>query len=479
MPATGEVVRKKSMHESAKKVLIVAYFFPPVGGIASAGSQRAAKFSKYLSRYGWRPVVLTIREDAYEDYYDVDPSLLAKLPSDLAVIRTPVIRLFSRLLDFRSGLKGAFNREAQGMADQEESSAQQLETPGAADDSAAQSRVGLQAFKDAISDLFEIPDGQAGWVIPAVRQGLETIRREEIRAIMATGKPWSALVVGAILSRLTGKPLLSDFRDPWMTNPYRQPGSAVKNFAESKLERMVVRRSSKVIANTDELRDEFLSRFPSQSNEKFVSLYNGFDPADFADVVDQSPPQDGVFRILHAGFLYGLRDPRTFLEGLSLAIRRGHIDGRRVELTLFGSIELDYGLPDILRELGLEGVVLAPGQVPFEQVSLALSASDLLLILQPGTKTQVPSKLFEYLAFGKPILAVTPPDGASGRLVSEGGFGQVASSDDTEEIARALALLYRQWVESPRLEDVHSEHRQRFNIERITGRLADLLDSAC
>ena len=40
-----------------KKVLIIAYYWPPAGG---AGVQRVLKFAKYLPKFGWEPVILTV-----------------------------------------------------------------------------------------------------------------------------------------------------------------------------------------------------------------------------------------------------------------------------------------------------------------------------------------------------------------------------------------------------------------------------------
>ena len=54
-----------------RRVLVVAYYFPPMG---LSGVQRVAKFVKYLPRYGWQPEVLTVEPGAYFAY---DESLMA------------------------------------------------------------------------------------------------------------------------------------------------------------------------------------------------------------------------------------------------------------------------------------------------------------------------------------------------------------------------------------------------------------------
>jgi hypothetical protein len=56
-----------------KKVLIIAYYFPPMGG---SGVQRPVKFAKYLQRFGWDPIVVAPDPDIYHTF---DDSLLQEL----------------------------------------------------------------------------------------------------------------------------------------------------------------------------------------------------------------------------------------------------------------------------------------------------------------------------------------------------------------------------------------------------------------
>ncbi len=65
-----------------KRVVYVAYFFPPTGG---AGVQRSVKFVRYLPSHGWETTVVTVRDSRY---WMRDPSLLQEIPSEVTVIRT-------------------------------------------------------------------------------------------------------------------------------------------------------------------------------------------------------------------------------------------------------------------------------------------------------------------------------------------------------------------------------------------------------
>ena len=55
------------------------------------------------------------------------------------------------------------------------------------------------------------------------------------------------------------------------------------------------------------------------------------------------------------------------------------------------------------------------------------------------------AKVFEYLAAGRPILAVVPPDGQAAELVRETGAGVVVAPGDVEGIAAALRDLEARW----------------------------------
>ncbi|HXR10436.1 MAG TPA: hypothetical protein VN792_06645, partial [Candidatus Acidoferrales bacterium] len=66
-----------------KRVLIVAYHFPPIAG--SSGVLRALKLCRYLPENGWQPTVLAPNPRAYER---TDSSQLSDIPPGVHVLRT-------------------------------------------------------------------------------------------------------------------------------------------------------------------------------------------------------------------------------------------------------------------------------------------------------------------------------------------------------------------------------------------------------
>src|SRR5215510_2331328 len=95
------MTNKRYSSKPQKNVLMISYFFPPVGGIGIAGTQRVIKFLAGMQGSDWHPVVLTVRPDYYEHYFEKDNSYLLKIPSDVSVVRTRVFRTLERLLLWR------------------------------------------------------------------------------------------------------------------------------------------------------------------------------------------------------------------------------------------------------------------------------------------------------------------------------------------------------------------------------------------
>lgn len=112
------------------------------------------------------------------------------------------------------------------------------------------------------------------------------------------------------------------------------------------------------------------------------------------------PPLAGPLRCVFAGSLYpALRTPHFALELFQALNEPG------VELAFLGGGWQNYP-PGLLApyQKALGGRLTVAGPVPPAEAARALAGADVLVSLGNGVENQVPSKLFEYLAAGKPIL---------------------------------------------------------------------------
>ncbi len=445
------------------KVLFIAYFFPPVDGGGIPGAMRILKFLRHLDIDSY---VLTQNEKSVSR---ADDSIRSDLPTS-RIVRAGTVDPFGFLLKLQYKIKQILRSRKQTAA------VSDMEPQKAifADNTASTKKSGLGQFKDFIYHLNYFPDQASCWILPAFWQGRKVISDREIDVIFATGSPWSSLVLGYLLSKVSRKPLIVDFRDPWINNPFHQTKGEMLDKWAQKLERRIIEHSSCVTLNTEPLRDEFVSRYPEFNSEKFMVLPNGFDNINSDVVYSYDDTAPGLV-IRHAGFLYGPRDPSVLLEAINSVnnyVKQVGIK-RRWVFEQIGSVNLSFNLSTKFKSMLDDGSFRILEQLPFDHCQHLLASADLLVNVQPGTKTQVPSKIYDYLAVGRPILNITPTNGALGQMAIKYNLGECFDFADRDGLYNYLLerISSTDWVNS----EVYSE-KEQFSIKRVTQKLQELFE---
>ncbi len=446
---------------------MIAYFFPPC---SASGVYRTVRFMKFLPDYEWYPIILTIKPDQYEAYFPLDLALTEQISPGQTIVRTSAFRWLDALLKLRQHIRVAKCAS--------HSLKQQI------DNSPKHSR--WQRVKDSITGALSTPDEQIGWLLPALWRGMGIIRKQEVDAVYSTASPWTAHLIGYWLSRLTGTPWIADFRDPWTQNPFRAETSKLKESLEAFMEKCVVSRADIVIANTSTLREDFVRRYSFLNSDKFVTITNGFDPdenepfrqsqRDEFDTPTATQSKDStVFTLTHTGSLYGQRDPRPFFVAIEQLLMEGSIPMERLCINLVGESQdmVSRFLTD--HPLVEKAVRLIP-QVSHQKCLEYLVNSDLLLVIQPNTTLQIPGKLFEYIQVQKPILALTPSEGATARLITSDGIGASVDATDVVGIKKQVLLYYQMFLCGSLRTNHPSDIYRKYSMRQLTKQLANLLD---
>ncbi|MBT1450644.1 hypothetical protein KJ365_07085 [Glaciecola sp. XM2] len=454
-----------------QKILFISYFYPPVAGQGLPGTNRSVKFIRNIERL--EKVVLTVKPEDYVDYVSLDyPS---PLPINNEVIyRTSTFDIFKFLLS----VKNVFKSRQKIAGDTQHKDSTRLNE--GSNNKTSQNKSIYQKGKDLISDVLRYPDLESAWIIPAFRKGRAILKKERIDFIFATGKPWSSLIIALLLKGEDTK-LIIDFRDPWVGNPFDSKDSLIRRKLDPFFEKKVVHAADFVFLNTEHLREEFVARYPNKNSNQFVTVTNGFDSSELAEhlnfdtkSLDKAYSEDTLV-VSHAGLLYGLRDPSSVLEALSNGIKEYDSNVMdKVMLQQIGGFSLGYDLDKKVRDLGVVGKFKNLGSVPYDKCLQLLSASDILLIIQPETKTQIPSKLYEYIYLDKPILTIAPLDGALGQLVKRYSFGDIFSPEDIESISKYLFEKAKEKQELGYLK-CNYQHKSQFDIKNISKKIEHLL----
>jgi glycosyltransferase involved in cell wall biosynthesis len=437
-------------------ILVVAYLFPPD---AASGSHRTLYFSNQWAKAGDRVTVITVREDCYDSAVQLDRGLLAQVDPAITVVRVAAKRPLQALLALRDALR----RRLRGRHD--------AATAGGipAEAKAARSTGKFQLIKDTVTDLLSLPDVHIGWVPEAVRQASRTIRTNTIDCIYASGGPWSGLLAALRIHRRSGIPLVLDFRDPWVSNPnmsYRSPAS---RWFQKRMEARCINAARVVIANTEELRQDFIRRYPNIDPARFITIPNGFE-----EVSPSEEVETGTFRLVHAGALYQSRNPGQLLQAVRELVADGVIAAQEFRVQLIGELAMAESVPEMDPGSGaFRGVLeIVPWVAHDEALRLQKRASALILI-QPGYPLQVPRKLYEYVSLMRPVLAITEENSATARVVRELNTGLVVANDK-EEIKSAIVELYRRW-RSGEPTRINSEALNSYLIRNLARRVRNIM----
>lgn len=462
-----------------KKVLFVAYYFPPV---AATGAMRPLGFCRYLEEYGWRPWVLTTSPCAAYPPHPIDEQLLAKLPGDVKVEVVPYIDPLEQILTLRnyirsrlSGLSAVQDGGSKKQISQVESKLSTLQKMGT-----------MASIKQFVLDwIFLFPDRQRAWIPPVLRH-FDYLRRDEYPdAVFATGGPWTSLIVGQLLAKRFGVPFIADFRDPWASNAHLHFTSHYLLNKSTKLERSVCASAACVIANTEELRSKFVSDYP-ELKDKCVAITNGCHRQDFEilakDPLPENMPiapsesrhQQGI-ELCHFGTVYLMRTPSALLRAVVDLLREGKICSQQLRLRFVGMWEVgNDGTEDLAQELEKHAVLKRDPPVSHQQCLREMVKADALLILQPSSTLQIPGKIYEYIATGRPLLVIGD-QGATENLVESQGLGRFCRND----VCTIKDLLLRIVNGSVKLHRPPNSAVGRFDYHALTGKLVSVLNSAC
>jgi glycosyltransferase involved in cell wall biosynthesis len=436
------------------RVLMIAHHFPPAGG---SGSNRALAFARYLPECGWQPVVLTPGE-AWA--MNRDDRLVGEVPADVRVIRTrsweprhPPLPLGEAARSASEGALSAANGRSRTAP------------------SPQPSLRGRGSLRSHLGHLKRFPDAHLGWLPFA----LGAARRVSFDVAYSSSGPFTSHLVGLALKRLTGRAWVAELRDGWYRwNRAIFPDYPVwRDRLERRLEALALQSSDRVVLVTDRMAAAFRCQYPDLPPEYFAVVPNGFDPAQFATTGEPGPEHPG-WNVVHAGALYYGRSLATFLEAVARVAAADANFAHAFRLTLIGT--LDASARAELSQRAAATRVQIRGQLDHASTIEAMRSADALLLVAnttPGAEATVPGKLFEYLAIGRPVLAVAPRDSSTADVLEQTGCGWLAPAGEPEAIASVLVQAF--YDRSRR-----ADPRQvaRFDRRVLAGDLARLFDQA-
>lgn len=430
-----------------KKVLIITYYWPPVGG---AGVQRWLKFSKYFRQYGWEPIIYT---PSNPDFPIFDETLLNDVPQNITVLKTPINEPYN------------FYRKIMGK--------KKTETVNQGFLSEGKENSFLQSLMIWIRGNFFIPDARKFWIKPSITYLSNYIKQNKVDAIISTGPPHSMHLIAMGIKQKFNIPWIADFRDPWtQIDFYSQLRlSKYADAKHKKLEKKVLSLANKIVT----VSNSCASDLSAIAGRKVDVVTNGFDTDDFAPIAigsDKSLLNGFLFH--HTGALNKDRNPITLWKVLG-DLSNENADFKR-DLKLKFTGKTDSVVFESLKNVGLQNNFEKTDYLSHnEVVKLMIQSPMLLLPLNntPNNKGVLSGKLFEYLAAKRPIFGVGLKDGDAALILKETNSGVMCGFNDYESTKKEILKLYEQY-KSNQLK-IQSGSIEKYSRENCAKQYADYL----
>ncbi|MFA7361790.1 MAG: hypothetical protein WC139_12220 [Candidatus Kapaibacterium sp.] len=417
------------------KILIISYYFPPMG---MGGVQRTLKFAKYLLNYDWQPIVLTINP---KKYFAIDEYLLDEaLKSGIIIERTGNDELnLSKIV----------------------------------------TRVPKERFRklrSRIAQMFFIPDTKILWKRKALKK-IDAIweKYNGFNLVFATAPPYTDFLIGQEVKRKYKIPLVIDYRDAWVDSP-------VLNFyptpfhrkANEKLERRVIKDSNIVITTNRRVKEMLIRRYENINYNDVKIFTHGYDEEDFETAKTKKLPLTNKMRVTYSGSFY-TRNPKFYFNAIRKFFDTYPETRGKVEFLFLGIFTKE--LMNLAKHLNIQESLNLPGYVNHAECVKYLLASDVLFLLVSRGENEdaaMPGKVGEYIGSRKNIIACVP-EGVTKKLLEKYNAIKFISDETPELISNAIYEYYKMWLKNE-MPSANEEMIKLYNRKDITGELAKELN---
>jgi glycosyltransferase involved in cell wall biosynthesis len=324
--------------------------------------------------------------------------------------------------------------------------------------------------------------GFTSFAISASLQAL--VRRLRADVVIATSPPPTAGIPGLLAARRLRAPLIFDTRDIWpeaiASSGRVRSGPVIRSL--ELLERTIYERSAAVTVVTEGKRDRLIEK--GVPPEKITVIPNGVDLGRFISA-KAMPAEDlrdlGLdpdrFLLLYAGIMNPPQGLGVLLDAARLLQSEAPDLAGRAQIALVGGGSEQAALEARARADGLADLVrFVPVQTRERIPALLKAAGAIVVPLRPRNDSHtVPSKLYEAMASGRPVLVSA--DGAPRQIVEAAEAGLATPAADAAGLVGSLRTL----LERPELASRFGAHgaayAQRFNRRELVSQLEELLQS--
>ncbi len=420
-----------------KKILILYPHFPPSN---LAGVHRARLFAQHLPSFGWEPIVLTVHQKYYEETLDINLEKL--LPSTLRIEKVKAFKVTKPRLIGDIGLRAFF-----------------------------------QLYKKA----------------------KQLINSEKVDFLYIPIPSFYCALLGRWLHHSTGIKYGIDYIDPWVHNFPRSNKTFSRHWISTKtakiLEPIAVKKASLITGVAEGYYKAVAERNPHLLQQAiFGAMPYGGEKEDHNRInnLDIEPylfeKNKEKIQLVYAGAML----PKAYdvLEEIFKVMQQESLLFSNAEFHFIGTGKKindpgSFAIKPMAEKYGLWKTTIFeyPQRIPYLDVLVHLDNADAVFILGSTEPHYTPSKVYQGILAGKPILAVLHAKSSAAIIIEEAAAGKVLTfngAGDIASISEDFAISWKQFTDyltSFNPENINQKVFNKYSAHAVTKELADLLNS--
>ena len=294
--------------------------------------------------------------------------------------------------------------------------------------------------------------------------------------VLASSPPVTTAVAGYLISRLRRAKLVLEIRD-LQPESGEQFGNLNKSFFTQMIKKVMqflYKKADHIVCVTEGIESWMaekgfsktrLTTIKSGVGEEFINSHsNG---------IRKKYGWEDKFLILFSGTLGWVRPLESIIESARLLA-----DEKQYHFVFVGDGQKKESLQKLAGQYGLNNISFI-GLQPLEEIPFFLKAGDVLvecLKEVPVAKVALPTKIFEYMAAGRPIVFGSG-EGETSSLLGEAGGALCYSPRQPEQLAEIIRNLYGRKIDGVRLgEGYHKYVSLNHTREKWARRYLRLLE---
>ena len=337
------------------------------------------------------------------------------------------------------------------------------------------------------------------------------------RLLVVTGPPFYLMAVGQVLAGQNDIECVPEFRDAWVSGMYWPYRNRWQRTCACRWEGRCVEQAKKIITVTEAHRQILIKEYGREIEPKTTTIRHGFENGGHSPPCKTQPSKQtrDRFVIAYTGQLRGIdiasqnqlsrlahqfahlilrvsagaqfceklyldwMSPHRLMKALAQLIAENPHWADRIEMVFAG--ERFEQIDQWARAMNLDRNVRQLGPVSPDEANQLAQQADLLVLTLYGIRNTdyhwcVPSKLYQYLATGNPILALAPP-GEARDLVLQAGVGLVADPDSVSAMATHILRVLNDREKGRESVKPDWSFINQFQLARQQKKFADLIEA--